>query len=182
MNDLARPGDVLEFWFESLERRQWFRADAALDRRIARTFGPTLTAASACELWRWRDTPTGRVAEIVVLDQFSRNIHRATAQAFAQDPLALALAQTLVADGHDRCLDTDHRHFAYMPFMHSESLTIHDQALRLYSQPGLEIPLGHERNHRAVLERFGRYPQRNVALGRSTTDAEHEYLAGKPGF
>jgi uncharacterized protein (DUF924 family) len=172
--------DILHFWFEELTPAQQFAKDAALDATIRTRFGPTLEAAARCELWAWRATPAGRLAEIVVLDQFSRNAYRDTPAAFAQDPLALALAQELVASGHAQALPPAQRAFACMPYMHSESLTIHDQALVLFAQPGLEHNLNFEQRHRAIIERFGRYPHRNAVLGRTSTPAELAFLQ-EPG-
>ena len=134
-------------------------------RSAGRTrFRPTLEAAARCELFPWRTTQEGRLAEILVLDQFSRNVHRDSdsASAFAQDALALALAQELVASGQDRSLPTAQRVFAYMPYMHSESALIHEQALALFAQPGMENNLDFERRHKAIIDRFGRYPHRNA--------------------
>lgn len=172
--------DILHFWFEELRPAQHFAVDAALDETLRTRFGPTWEAACRCELWPWRATPQGRLAEILVLDQFSRNIHRGTPRAFAQDALALALAQELVAGQHDQALPPAQRAFAYMPYMHSESLAIHEAALALFSQPGLENNLSFELRHRDILVRFGRYPHRNAVLGRSSTDEERAFLA-QPG-
>jgi uncharacterized protein (DUF924 family) len=116
----------------------------------------------------------------MVLDQFSRNIHRDTAAAFANDALALALAQEAVARGSDRELPVPHRAFLYLPWMHSESPTIHEEALRLFAQPGLEHNLEFERQHKAIIDRFGRYPHRNEALGRASTQEELAFLR-EPG-
>ena len=127
-------------------------------------------------MWHWRTDGPGRLAEIVVLDQFSRNIHRDTPQAFAQDAQALALAQELVASGLDATLPVAQRAFAYLPYMHSESLRIHEQALRLYAQPGLENSLAFELRHQAIIARFGRYPHRNAILGRACTPEEEAFL------
>jgi len=172
--------EVLHFWFEDLTEKDWWRKDPALDRHIAGRFGTTLAAAARCELAGWRESARGRLAEVVVLDQFSRNIHRDTAAAFANDALALALAQEAVARGCDRELPVPQRAFLYLPFMHSESPLIHEQAVRLYEQPGLEHNLDFERRHKAIIDRFGRYPHRNVLLGRSSTPAELEFLQ-QPG-
>lgn len=120
------------------------------------------------------------MAEIVALDQFSRNVYRDTARAFAQDALALALAQELVASGQDRSLPLAQRSFAYMPYMHSESALIHAQAVALFSQPGMEDALRFERRHQAIIARFGRYPHRNAILGRISTAEELAFL-GEPG-
>lgn len=175
-----RPETVIDFWFGELRPAQWFRKDVGLDAEVARRFAPLLAAAGRGELWQWRTSARGRLAEVIVLDQFARHIHRGSSQAFAWDPLALVLAQEAVAHQADRLLDAPWRAFLYMPYMHSESLLIHDEALRLFAQPGLEETLRHERRHRAVLERFGRYPHRNAVLGRESTPAERAFL-GRPG-
>lgn len=177
---IATPQQVLDFWFETLTPKEWFRKDADLDRTIAERFGDTLTAAAHCECWQWRETPAGRLAEIIVLDQFSRNVHRDTLGAFAQDPLALALAQELIARGEDVELPVAQRIFAYMPFMHSESLAIHARAVALFDVPGMETQLDYEHRHREIIERFGRYPHRNAILGRESTPEEVEFLR-QPG-
>jgi uncharacterized protein (DUF924 family) len=179
----ARPAPaeaVLEFWFDELTPDDWFRKDPSVDRRIAERFGPTLAAAARCELFHWRESARGRLAEVLVLDQFSRNIHRDTAAAFANDALALALAQEAVARGCDRELPVPQRVFLYLPWMHSESALLHEQALRLFATPGMEKNLEFEYRHKAIIDRFGRYPHRNVALGRSSTPEEIEFLR-QPG-
>ncbi|MDR5859344.1 DUF924 domain-containing protein [Halomonas eurihalina] len=174
------PRRVLAFWFETLGPAQWFRKDPALDAEIAERFADTLEAALRGELWQWRETSQGRLAEVIVLDQFSRNIHRDTPRAFAADPVALVLAQEAVARGDDRVLEPGERAFLYMPYMHSESRVVHDEALRLFDQPGLERNLEFEHRHRAILERFGRYPHRNAILGRASTPEELAFLE-QPG-
>jgi uncharacterized protein (DUF924 family) len=179
----ARPAaadTVLEFWFQELKPEDWFRRDPSLDRRIAERFGSTLAAAARCELFQWRESARGRLAEVLVLDQFSRNIHRDTAAAFANDALALALAQEAVARGCDLELPVPQRVFLYLPWMHSESALLHEQALRLFATPGMENNLEFEHRHKAIIDRFGRYPHRNEALGRISTPAETEFLA-QPG-
>jgi uncharacterized protein (DUF924 family) len=172
--------DILHFWLEELTPAQHFTADAALDALIRQRFATVWEAARQCELWAWRATPRGRLAEILVLDQFSRNIHRGTPLAFAQDAQALALAQELVAGEHDQALPAAERAFAYMPYMHSESLAIHGEAMRLFDQPGLENNLQFEVRHRDIIARFGRYPHRNAVLGRASTPEETAFLA-QPG-
>ena len=174
------PHSVLHFWFTELTPKQHYAKDAALDDAIRTRFGATLEAAARCELFTWRTTPEGRLAEVLVLDQFSRNVYRDTARAFAQDALALALAQQLVASGQDRSLPLAQRSFAYMPYMHSESALIHAQAALLFSQPGMEDSLRFEQRHQAIIERFGRYPHRNAILGRASTPEELAFL-NEPG-
>ena len=172
--------DILHFWFEELSPEQHFAQEDAIDAMIRVRFGATLEAARRCELWNWRSRPQGRLAEIVVLDQFSRNIHRGSPLAFAQDAQALALAQELVAGRHDQALAPAQRAFAYMPYMHSESLVVHAQAMVLFDQPGLENNFSYEVAHRDIIARFGRYPHRNAALGRTSTAQELAFLA-QPG-
>jgi uncharacterized protein (DUF924 family) len=174
------PSNILHFWFTELTPKQHFAKDPALDETIRARFGATLEAAARCELFAWRATPEGRLAEIVVLDQFSRNVYRDTARAFAQDALALALAQELVASGQDRSLPLAQRSFSYMPYMHSESALVHAQAVELFSQPGMEDTLRFELRHQAIIERFGRYPHRNAILGRKSTAEELAFLS-EPG-
>lgn len=177
---MHREEDILQFWFQELTPQQQFQKDEALDQAIATRFGATLQAARQCELAPWRATPEGRLAEIIVLDQFSRNIHRDTALAFAQDAQALTLSQELVASGQHKALPVAQRAFAYMPYMHSESLAIHTQAMELFDQPGLENNLAFEIKHREIIARFGRYPHRNAVLGRNSTPEELEFLQ-QPG-
>ncbi|WP_104202497.1 DUF924 family protein [Billgrantia saliphila] len=177
---LPLQDEVIAFWFEELQPVHWFRKDAELDAHIRQRFGALHAAAAAGELWQWRDTPQGRLAEILVLDQFSRNLYRDDPRAFAQDPMALVLAQEAVALDIDREFGVLWRSFLYMPYMHSESLKVHDEALRLFDQPGLEENLRFERLHRDILLRFGRYPHRNAILGRASTTEELAFLE-QPG-
>mmetsp|Transcript_13054 Transcript_13054/g.24933 ORF Transcript_13054/g.24933 Transcript_13054/m.24933 type:complete len:215 (-) Transcript_13054:876-1520(-) len=171
------PDNVLKFWFEDLSPADWFKSDAALDATIRDKFQVTLERASACELSGWRVDANGALAEIIVLDQFSRNIYRNTRQAFAQDGTALALAQEAISKGFEQNLDPQEKSFLYMPFMHSESSVIHDRAMELFQAPGLEEELGHEKQHAAMIDRFGRYPYRNEILGReSTPEEENTFL------
>ena len=171
---------VIAFWFEELEPAQWFVKDAEVDAKIRERFAPLHAAAAVGELWQWRDSPMGRLAEIVVLDQFSRNLYRNDPRAFAQDLMALVLAQEAVAQNLDQALDVAARSFLYMPYMHSESLKVHDEALRLFDQPGLEEQLHYEHLHRDILLRFGRYPYRNAILGRESSAEELAFLQ-QPG-
>ncbi len=175
-----KPQSILHFWFTELTPKDHFTKDAALDEAIRTRFGATLEAAARCELFAWRSTPEGRLAEVLVLDQFSRNVYRDTPQSFAQDALALALAQELVASGQDLSLPLAQRSFAYMPYMHSESKGVHAQAVTLFAQPGMEDTLRFELRHKEIIDRFGRYPHRNAILGRESTPEELAFLS-EPG-
>ncbi len=172
--------DVIRFWFEECTPAQWWSKDAAFDRLIAQRFAATHAQATRCELHAWRGTPLGRLAEVIVLDQFSRNLHRDSALAFAHDALALALAQEAIAAGADARLTAVQRSFLYLPYMHSESLAIHAIALDLYQRNGIAENLDFERRHQRIIERFGRYPHRNAALGRHSTAEEIAFLQ-QPG-
>lgn len=173
---MTTPADILDFWFSEIQPAQWWSKSDDFDRLIAARFGAVLQAAARCELYAWRATPAGRLAEVIVLDQFSRNIHRGEAQAFANDALALGLAQEAVAAGADKGLLLAQRAFLYMPYMHSESAAIHALAVALFSQPGLEHNLDFELRHKAIIDRFGRYPHRNAVLGRASTAEEAAFL------
>ncbi|MEO8628270.1 MAG: DUF924 family protein [Betaproteobacteria bacterium] len=167
---------VLQFWFDGAGEERWWAKDAAFDSVIAERFGALHARAAAGELWHWRTTAQGRLAEIIVLDQFSRNIFRGRAQSFAQDRSALILAQEAVYGSHDLGLPVAHRMFMYMPFMHSESAPIHAEALRLFALPGMADNLEYEHQHKAIIDRFGRYPHRNAILGRESTIEELAFL------
>jgi uncharacterized protein (DUF924 family) len=131
-------------------------------------------------LFEWRATPEGRLAEIIVLDQFSRNLFRDSPLAFASDDMALVLAQEAVRTGADQALPQQQRLFLYMPYMHSESRRIHAIALSLFESLGLAENLQYERAHKAIIDRFGRFPHRNAVLGRESTAEELEFLR-QPG-
>ena len=167
---------IITFWFEEIEKSKWFTKDNTFDALIRLRFENIHHQAAQSELYHWRDNALGSLAEIIVLDQFSRNMFRDTPQSFAYDALALALAQFAISNGLDKNLTPVQRSFMYMPFMHSESLAIHDEAVRLYNQLGIESNLEFELKHRAIIERFGRYPHRNNLLGRKSTPEEVAFL------
>ncbi|MGE0172787.1 MAG: DUF924 family protein [Oligoflexales bacterium] len=174
------PKTVLSFWFEDISPEQWWTKDPGFDKLIESKFGTLHASAIKCELWEWRGSAVGRLAEIIVLDQFSRNIFRDKPKAFESDPLALVLAQEGVRARADEKLTPSQKSFLYMPYMHSESRAVHEVAIRLYSQPGLEFNLKYEQMHKAIVDRFGRYPHRNAILGRISSEEEIEFLKG-PG-
>jgi uncharacterized protein (DUF924 family) len=173
--------DVLTFWFVDHGREHWFGGGPAFDAELTEKFAETHASVARGEAWTWRATADGRLAEIIVLDQFSRQIHRGTASAFASDSMALVLAQEAVAAGHDLAVPHERRMFFYLPYMHSESLLIHEESLRLHKALGVEEGVQYELAHQDVLRRFGRYPRRNEALGRVSTPEEREYCASDEG-
>lgn len=171
---------IISFWFAEITPKQWWIKDEKLDNLISQRFGEIHSAASCGELFSWRDFSHGRLAEIIVLDQFSRNIHRNTPKAFANDPMALALSQEAVRAKIDSKMTPAEKAFLYIPFMHSESTVIHQTAVELYKQPGLEDNYEFELKHKAIIDRFGRYPHRNKILGRASTVEELAFL-DQPG-
>lgn len=171
---------ILAFWFEELTPKQWWGKDEKLDALVAERYGELLASASRCELFEWRASPRGRLAEILVLDQFSRHIHRDGPLAFASDPLALALAQEAIERKADEALAATERVFLYLPFMHSESPKIQQVSVALYEKNGLPDNLDFALKHKAIIDRFGRYPHRNEILGRASTSQEIAFLA-EPG-
>ena len=172
--------EILSFWFQEIEAKLWFASDKSFDDLIRQRFLGVMQSAAVGELYPWRSSAEGRLAEIIVLDQFSRNVYRNTPQAFAQDPIALVLAQEAVAAGALPSLTPTQRGFLLLPYMHSESPLIHEQAVVLFSQPGLENNLAFELRHKVIIDRFGRYPHRNAILGRQSTAQELAFLQ-QPG-
>jgi uncharacterized protein (DUF924 family) len=168
--------EIIRFWFDEITPAQWWSKDPAFDLLITQRFAKIHQQAARSELFTWRDEPRGRLAEIIVLDQFSRNMFRNTAAAFSCDPLALSLAQHAVSIGADLELPQLQRSFIYMPFMHSESLLVHQTALELFSANALERNLNSEIQHQKIIERFGRYPHRNKMLTRPSTAEEVAFL------
>lgn len=175
-----KPQDINNFWFEEIDESMWFKKDPSFDATVKRRFEATRLQAAKGELAQWRMTAEGRLAEIIVLDQFSRNIFRDSARAFESDVVALVIAQEGIALQQDKELPVRKRKFFYMPFMHSESASIHEVAVELFSQPGLEENLAFEKRHKTIIDRFGRYPHRNDVLGRQSSAAEIEFLS-QPG-
>ena len=172
--------EVLTFWFEENGPERWWTSDPQFDAAIRSRFGALRDQAVRGELHGWRDTPEGRLAEIIVLDQFSRNLYREDPRAFAADAMALALAQEAVRIGADQAVPPVQRQFFYMPYQHSESPRIHEIAVQLFESLDDPESLDFERRHKAIIDRFGRYPHRNRVLGRSSTPEEIAFLR-EPG-
>lgn len=185
MDALAR--DILAFWFgpaPHAERDVWFRKDDAFDATIRARFGDAVEAAIGGAYERWSATPRGALARILLLDQFTRNIHRGTPRAFAGDARALEIAARAVDAGFDRELDAFERWFCYLPFEHAESAAVQERSLALFGalaeETGRRDPLVWAEKHAAVVRRFGRYPHRNALLGRPSTPDEIAFLR-EPG-
>lgn len=191
------PEDVIQFWLGEpgqsplAKAPSWWKKDADFDREITERFGPTLERASQGQLSAWRESLRGRLGLVILLDQLSRNVFRGTPRSFALDPLACAVAEQSFAAGDDKTLGGVEVGFLLMPFMHAEDLTLQqrciDGFLRLRDAAADEAVRAHLANcaafgekHRVIIERFGRFPHRNAILGRSSTEAELQFLE-QPG-
>jgi len=172
--------EIITFWFEILSPKDWWRKNEALDTRIRDQFAEMHTQVVAGKTQAWQATDEGRLAEVIVLDQFSRNMYRGQPASFAYDALALERCKTAVAAGTAGRLDPLRVSFLLMPYMHSESLQEHAEGLPLFQQYCAESTVEYETRHAIIIERFGRYPHRNEILGRTSSAEELEFLSG-PG-
>jgi uncharacterized protein (DUF924 family) len=172
--------DVLDFWFREISREAWFRKDADIDRAIRDRFLPLYDALSPRGPDDLSASGEMALAAVIVLDQFPRNIFRATAKAFATDALALAVAGQAIARGLDRELPAEQRIFLYLPFEHSEALAHQLRCIDLTEKLGEPEYAHYARLHHDVIARFGRFPHRNALLGRASTPEEEAFLQG-PG-
>ncbi|MFT5708888.1 MAG: hypothetical protein ACI9ES_003195 [Oceanospirillaceae bacterium] len=172
--------EVLKFWFEELTPPQWWKKDPQLDIVIKEKFFDLYEQACVGELYQWRASGEGRLAEIIILDQFSRNMFRGSAQAFATDAMALILSQEAIRAGQDVALSDDQRNFLYMPFMHSESVAMHKLAKKLFESVTSQSSVESAKQHYAIIKRFGRYPHRNQLLWRESSEEEMDFLE-QPG-
>ena len=182
MTEPAWIGEVLRFWFDEVGPTAWFKADPALDERIRRRYGQRHADLAAHASPALMASPTEALATIIVLDQFSRNIHRGTPSAFTSDPLALAIAQAAVDAGFDQSLDLYQRVFLYMPFEHSEDRAVQVRSVKLFRSLDDSYFLKYAQEHYDIIEQFGRFPHRNRILDRTSTAEELRFLKDHPGF
>jgi len=178
---MITPDEVLAFWFDgdpASHRDVWFQKDPEFDAACAH-FATALRDAKAGAYDHWTTTPHGTLALIILLDQFSRNLHRNSPEAYAADTKARQIARAAIAAGVDQSLGPVERSFVYLPFEHSEDLADQEEAVRLFHALGGEYA-DYANHHRDVIRRFGRFPQRNAVLGRVSTQEELAYLA-EPG-
>ncbi|MFP3456286.1 DUF924 family protein [Psychrobacter sp. SIMBA_152] len=179
---------VLDFWFDKNNEAYWFEQNDRFDKQIQDKFGDIWHAAKQGECVTWRIAESsldgnssitalaGRLAEIIVLDQFSRNLCRGQASSFAQDSMALALAQEAIQQPYFDTLPMQWRRFIIIPFMHSESAMIHKRYLPLFEQLDDANTLDFEHRHKQIIDQFGRYPHRNEVLNRDSTEDEKNFL------
>lgn len=173
---------VIQFWFQEIDSAMWFVKDGAFDAEIKDRFENMYIKASRGEYYGWRESIYGRLAEIILLDQFPRNMYRNQAQAFATDSVALILSQEAINGQNFHELGKEYQRFMLMPWMHSESILIHQKAEKLFEFYDLKKALKYERQHKKIIERFNRYPHRNEVLGRQSTPEELEFLEQFEGF
>lgn len=180
------PGDVLAFWFSDRAQPLWFDRNAAFDAEIRRGFEPAHRDAAAGRLARWEADAVGSLALVILLDQFPRNMFRDSPKAYASDAQARGVAERAIARGFDRALPFHQRSFLYLPFEHSEDIADQRRCVQLFRtlaeeqsgalrEQGLEL-LKYAERHCDIIARFGRFPHRNQALGRETTEAEARFL------
>ncbi len=177
MSVAEQAAAVLRFWFEETPPERHFRQDAAFDAEIAARFGALHADLARRVPPDWRADAHTRLAAIIVLDQFSRNLHRGSARAFAQDVTARELADIAIAQGDEAQLTPKQRQFLYLPFMHGESAADQARSVALCATLDDADVLDFAQRHRDVIARFSRFPSRNAALGRATTPAEAAWLA-----
>lgn len=173
---------VLDFWFDEVGRERWFAKSDPLDARIRTRFGALHGDVLATKAKAWRETPDHLLAAIIVLDQFSRNLHRGSAKAFAADPIALGLTRLALERACDAGMTPAQRQFLLMPLMHSEAIADQERALLEFAKLGDANVLDFAQRHRDQIDKFGRFPGRNAALGRRTTSAEQDALEDGAAF
>ena len=171
----AHINDVIGFWRQAGPEK-WFKKVTAFDEAIRLKFEPTHHRAARGEYDGWAQSADGALALLILLDQFPRNLYRHSGHAFATDPKARAIARAAVEQGFDREVDPIFRNFFYLPFEHSEDIADQDYGLALVAEAGVEDDLKWASIHRDIIARFGRFPHRNAALGRTTTPEEQAFL------
>lgn len=176
MSTNIEPNEIIKFWFEEIDSALWWQKDLEFDALITERFSLLHQQAVAGELYSWRETAQGRLAEIIILDQFSRNMFRDRKEAFLQDNLALILAQEAINLGCNEQLSKVQCSILYLPFMHSESMLIHEVAEQLYKKLAMPGSYDFELKHKLIIEKFGRYPHRNKILQRISTKDEIVFL------
>lgn len=200
---MAHPAEVLKFWFgtdqldapsDELHQQLWFTRSTAFDSEIEERFGHLVESALAGELHQWRDSLAGELALVLLCDQFSRNIYRGTARAFAGDPLALEVALAVIGRGDDSKLGLFQRAFLGMPLEHAESEEMQRRSIDHFNRLRMDYLNGaigaaqaesfyqYALAHQKVIDEFGRYPHRNASLGRESTAAEEAWLEQGGGF
>jgi uncharacterized protein (DUF924 family) len=173
---------LVNFWFSEEASKYWFNSTTAFDHQLLAEYGAFWQQAKQGELNQWGETAIGSLALVILLDQIPLNIFRGKPDSFSTEAQSILVARAAIGSGFDAVLTTQQRSFLYMPFMHSENLQDQVLALKLFDQPGLEDNLRFSKHHRDIVERFGRFPHRNIILGRESSQAEIKYLNSKQAF
>jgi uncharacterized protein (DUF924 family) len=173
---------LVDFWFSDEASQYWFNSTTAFDHQLQADYGAVWQQAKQGELDPWGETAIGSLALVILLDQIPLNIFRGKPDSFSTEAQSIIVARAAIDNGFDTELTTQQKSFLYMPFMHSENLQDQMLALELFDQPGLESNLRFSKHHNDIVKRFGRFPHRNVILGRESSQAEIEYLNSKQAF
>ena len=174
--------EVLIFWFDECSPKDHFSSSLEFDDKLRERFGDLHAELVDSTSEAWQDSPEQALSTIIVLDQFSRNLNRGTAAAFLNDEKALQIAKYAVERGFDKEVPENLRTFFYMPFMHSENIDDQERSVELFRELGNDKNLAYAIKHREVIQKFGRFPGRNDALGRESTEEESQYLDSNPAF
>jgi uncharacterized protein (DUF924 family) len=174
--------NILDYWFSEHMSRHWFNSTAEIDADIKTRFESVWELARQGKLDSWASSANGSLALIIILDQLPLNMFRGQAESFSTEAKAIAIARQAIQSGFDRQIDGDRLVFMYMPFMHSEDLQDQDYAVQLYEAAGLQENVKFAMHHRDIVQRFGRFPHRNAALGRVSSEAETAYMNSDEAF
>lgn len=177
-----QAGELLTFWFDDAASRLWFRSTPGFDAEIKKRFESTWRGATEGLLSDWEKDPRGALALVILLDQFPLNMFRDRPQSFASEALSRDVAARAIARGFDAALDEREKAFLYLPFMHSENMTDQNRSVALFEAAGMQDNLRWARHHREIVRRFGRFPHRNVILGRTSTAEEADWLDSPGAF
>lgn len=177
-----KPKEIVDFWFSSKIKNQWFSSTPELDKKIRKKYEALWIKAASGELDNWAVDPDGCLALIIILDQFPLNMFRGQAKSFTTENKAVEIAWHAIKENFDQHMEKEKLAFLYMPFMHSEDLTTQNMSVSLYKEKNLVDNIRFAEHHRDIVKKFGRFPHRNKILGRENTKEEFEYLASKEAF
>jgi len=177
-----KPIDIIKYWYNDKIQKHWFASTPELDREIKNNYEQTWISAASGGLDEWKETPEGCLALVIILDQFPLNMFRGEAKSFLTERKAIEVALTAINSGFDKKLSIDRLSFLFMPFMHSEKIEEQDLSIKLYKEYNLLSNLSFAEHHREIIKKFGRFPHRNMILGRESTKEENDYLQSKDSF
>lgn len=173
---------IIEFWYSDRIKSQWFNSTVELDQEIKDSYESVWMAVSAGEYDNWQDSSTGSLALVIILDQFPLNMFRGKIESFKTEAKAIEVAKHAISQKQDQQLDKDKLAFLYLPLMHSENMNDQNYSVELFEKAGLLENAKFAKHHRDIVQRFGRFPHRNIILGRNSTQAELDYLTSDEAF